>query len=209
MSKSKKRIWKRRRLWAAVFVVLLSGVLWLAFTRLYFSYQDHEFLAKLQRGQHEKTDPSGDRPVIIAHRGAQVGHSKDQRAIGNTASAIERGTNSGSEWIEIDILRTNDGVLVVFHDAEIDQKTNGEGLVATKSLEDLRKVDVVGVDQGTEKILTLDEVFGRFDTDERKWILDIKAEGIEAEVLEWLGKRKQLKERGRVILFGDHRILEG
>lgn len=210
VGKSKKRFWKRRRAWvAAAFIVLLSGLLWLARSRLYFSHQDYEYLAKLRRWQHETANPTDVRPSIIAHRGAKVGVSEDERAIGNTASAIERGVESGSDWIEIDILMTEDGILVVFHDEEIDRKTNGQGKVAETPWADLQKVDVEGVDQGTEKILTLDEVFERFDPElRRQWILDIKGEGISAEVLNWLGERKQLKEQDRVILFGSHKILE-
>src|SRR5210317_1788369 len=131
MGKSKKRFWKRRRLWVvAASVFLLSGLLWLALSRLYFSYQDHEHLARLRQVHHGIANPTGSRLNIIAHRGAKVGDSKDERAIGKTASAIERGAKSGSDWIETDILLSGDRVLVVFHDEKIDYKTSGKGQVA-------------------------------------------------------------------------------
>ncbi|GAB4146870.1 MAG: hypothetical protein Fur0046_24970 [Cyanobacteria bacterium J069] len=55
-------------------------------------------------------------PLIIAHRGA----SADAKE--NTLAAFERAIAFGADMIEFDVRRTKDRVLVVYHDAELQQK---------------------------------------------------------------------------------------
>ena len=71
----------------------------------------------------------------------------------------------------------------------------------------LKEADVL-VDP-REEILTLDEVFGKFYPDQRKWIFDIKAIGKQKQVLNWLDDRiEEGLSRDQVILFGTYDVLQ-
>lgn len=52
-------------------------------------------------------------PLIVAHRGA------NRLAPENTAEAFVKAIELGADGVELDVRQTLDGVLVVFHDAEI------------------------------------------------------------------------------------------
>ncbi|MEQ8785029.1 MAG: glycerophosphodiester phosphodiesterase family protein [Pirellulaceae bacterium] len=89
------------------------------------------------------------RPFLcIGHRGA-MGHEPE-----NTLRSIRKGIELGATWIEIDVQRVEEQ-LVVFHDERLDRTTNGRGLLAEQSFAELRKLDA---GRG-ERIPTLEEVF--------------------------------------------------
>jgi len=72
---------------------------------------------------------------VIAHRG----HSGV--APENTLAALQLTLQSGAPMVEIDIQRTADNALVVFHDDVLGRTTNGKGLIRKTSLEALRELD--------------------------------------------------------------------
>lgn len=53
-------------------------------------------------------------PLVIAHRGAH-----DSRAPENSLAAFERAIELGADMVELDVRRTRDGELVVFHDPAV------------------------------------------------------------------------------------------
>ncbi|MBT3248280.1 MAG: glycerophosphodiester phosphodiesterase [Actinobacteria bacterium] len=53
------------------------------------------------------------RPLVIAHRGASVDHLE------NTVEAFAGARQQGADWVELDVRRSADGVLVVHHDAHL------------------------------------------------------------------------------------------
>ena len=55
-------------------------------------------------------DDSFLRNGVTAHRGDSIAHPE------NTIAALQRGIDAGADWLEIDVLRTKDGKLVVIHD---------------------------------------------------------------------------------------------
>src|SRR5690242_1008626 len=72
------------------------------------------------------------RPIqVMAHRGASG------QAPENTRPALQRAIEDGFEWAEIDLQLTRDGKHVLYHDGQLDSKTNGTGRVADYSLADL------------------------------------------------------------------------
>ena len=73
------------------------------------------------------------RVVIIGHRGA-AGHAPE-----NTLAAIRKGIDLGVDFVEIDVRRTADGVLVALHDETVNRTTNGEGRVDRMSLRDVKR----------------------------------------------------------------------
>ena len=73
---------------------------------------------------------------VTAHRG-NSGETPE-----NTLDAFRSAIEAGADWIELDIFRTKDGVLVVTHDANM-QRVSGQNLVVAEStLEELRRLDV-------------------------------------------------------------------
>lgn len=120
------------------------------------------------------------RPVLrIGHRGA-AGHAPE-----NTLAAIEAGISLGVDFVEIDLRRTADGVVVAFHDRTVNRTTNGKGRVERLSLRELRSLDA----GNGEQIPTLEEVF-KAAAGRTGLMLEIKAAGVArstAEAVEQAG----------------------
>lgn len=91
-------------------------------------------------------------PKIIAHRGASA-HAPE-----NTISAFQLALEQGADGIELDVMLSKDGHLVVIHDTTVDRTTDGEGFVKDMTLEELKSFDA---GEG-QKIPTLDEVLEEF-----------------------------------------------
>ncbi len=85
-------------------------------------------------------------PLIIAHRGASAYTPE------NTIAAFELARQQGADMIELDVRRTVDGQLVVFHD-ETTERWNGQALpVARCTLAELQALDI-----GGERVPALEE----------------------------------------------------
>ena len=85
---------------------------------------------------------------VIGHRGA-MGHAPE-----NTISSVKKALMYDIDAIEIDVFRCLTGDIVVFHDKKLNKLTNGKGNIENKTLTQLRKVKVMGIDS----IPTLEEV---------------------------------------------------
>jgi len=68
------------------------------------------------------------RPLILAHQGSS------RRAPGNSLDAFTFAREDGADGVELDVRRTADGVLVVYHDSEVE----GVGLLAARHYAELR-----------------------------------------------------------------------
>ena len=106
-----------------------------------------------------RADPLfGDIPLVIGHRGA-AGVAPE-----NTGAAFELAASLGVPF-ELDIALCASGELVVIHDDTVDRTTDGAGPVSGMTLDALKALDAgghFGERFAGERILTLDEVFGRF-----------------------------------------------
>lgn len=87
-------------------------------------------------------------PQLIAHRGGPAYEPE------NTLSAFRNAIEVGADWIEMDIQRTQDGVLVVIHDETVDRTTDGTGKVEHLTLEQIRTLDA----GNGEQVPTFEEV---------------------------------------------------
>jgi glycerophosphoryl diester phosphodiesterase len=88
-------------------------------------------------------------------------------------AAIRKGIILGVDFVEIDLRRTADGVLVVLHDETVNRTTNGKGRVDRLSLQQLKKLDA----GNGEQIPTLDEVLKEV-AGRAGLMLELKAAGI-------------------------------
>ena len=85
--------------------------------------------------------------IVTSHRGA--GFLEPE----NTLRAIRRAIELGADQVEIDVHLTRDGRLVLMHDATVDRTTNGAGIIAGLSLDEIRLLDA-GLG---ERVPTLEE----------------------------------------------------
>lgn len=80
----------------------------------------------------------------------------------NTLSAFLRAIELGADGVELDVQLSADGALVVCHNFDVDQTSNGHGRIAALSLGELKQLDFgrwFGPQFAGEQIPTLDEVF--------------------------------------------------
>ena len=122
----------------------------------------------------------GNSPSVVAHRGgASLGPE-------NTLLCIERAIEVGVDAVEVDVRLTADGHAVLMHDAGVERTTNGKGLVASMTLDEILALRIV--DDGVsidERVPLLSEalslVAGRCGV-----LIEVKdddARGVEAVVL--------------------------
>ncbi len=95
------------------------------------------------------------RPRVIAHRGCSGAAPE------NTLAAFRRAIAAGADMLELDVLPSRDGELVVIHDDTLERTTNGSGRVQDYDLARLRQLDAgawFGAGFAGERIPTLAEV---------------------------------------------------
>jgi glycerophosphoryl diester phosphodiesterase len=74
-------------------------------------------------------------PKLIAHRGA------GRDAPENTLASIRMGAQHGFAMMEYDVKLTKDGVAILLHDDTVDRTSNGTGLAAGKTFNELATLD--------------------------------------------------------------------
>ena len=119
--------------------------------------------------------------ITYAHRGAS------EYAPENTLLAFYTGIFMGANGIETDVRRTKDGVLILHHDAT-PARTCGEAHdipVTDMTWAELQALDVQknGL---SDKIVTLEDFLAHFAHRDITFAIELKQEGIEAEVAEML-----------------------
>ena len=102
------------------------------------------------------------KPLVVAHRGASASAPE------NTLAAFKRAREVGADGIELDVMLSADGELVVIHDATVDRTTDGTGKVGSLSLASLRELNAASRFAGSssaEKIPLLSEVYEEIGSD--------------------------------------------
>jgi glycerophosphoryl diester phosphodiesterase len=72
---------------------------------------------------------------VMAHRGG-MGQAPE-----NTARALEFSIADGVEWVAVDVRITKDGHHVLFHDGDLQGKSDGSGPVRARTLAEIRALD--------------------------------------------------------------------
>lgn len=113
--------------------------------------------------------------VNYAHRGAS------EYAPENTLSAFYLGLLQGANGIELDVQRTKDGVIVVFHDDTVDRVTDGTGRVSELTFRELKKLKVYGnsVAGFYDRILSLEEFLYHFASYDIELAVELKGAKVE------------------------------
>lgn len=134
--------------------------------------------------------------VIVGHRGA-CGYEPE-----NTLSSFARAIECGVDMIEFDVWKCASGELVVFHDAKVDRLTDGHGSIALKTLNELKRLTVLGCEQ----IPTLTELFDFVDRRVKLYI-ELKGADIAQDVLQVIEhyvKHKQWQYDDFLVASFDH-----
>lgn len=96
------------------------------------------------------------KPIIIGHRGA-AGEAPE-----NTLASFDLALQQGADGIELDVHLSQDGRLMVCHDATLDRTTDGSGWIYRMSAAEIRQFDAgSSFDERFrgERVPLLEEVF--------------------------------------------------
>lgn len=119
--------------------------------------------------------------VNYAHRGAS------QYFPENTLSAFYAGLRMGANGIETDIHKTKDGVLVLFHDDELDRATDGTGLLTDYTYEELLRFRVHNpAGDRVDCIVTLEDFLKYFSFRDLTFAIELKQDHVEKETIDML-----------------------
>jgi len=121
---------------------------------------------------------NGDGFVVIAHRGASAYYPE------NTMAAFRGAVEMDAEMIELDVMLSKDGIPVVFHDATLDDHTDGTGRLGDYTLKQLQELDAGSWFDSAyagEKIPTLEEVLA-FASGKIALNIEIKTEAVSDEI---------------------------
>ncbi|HEU4750926.1 MAG TPA: glycerophosphodiester phosphodiesterase [Acidimicrobiia bacterium] len=147
-----------------------------------------------------------DRPVGIAHRGSRLLWPE------NTMTSFGGATDLGYRFLETDLRVTGDGVLVAFHDANLDRTTDGRGPITQLSWEQVARFDAGFNHRVGSSFPFRGQGIGvpRFEDLARAlpqhgWILDLKSDG-SVEVLARMLQEMDMTDRVIVGSFSGDRV---
>lgn len=147
------------------------------------------------------------KPFIVGHRGA-AGLAPE-----NTLPALEAGFANGAHYVEVDVQRTTDGVLVIFHDDKLERLTNGTGIMAQKSLAELQALDAgkhFSLQFAGTKIPTLDDALALVMKNGKHLVIEAKSPadfpGVEAQLLEII--QQHAASKNVTVISFDHAWLK-
>ncbi len=125
--------------------------------------------------------------IIYAHRGASA------YAPENTKVAFEKAIELKANGIELDLQKTKDGKIVIFHDDYIDKKSNGTGKIEEHTYQELLELDFgIWFDNKykNEKIVLFEDFARDYLDKDLTCAIELKVLGIEKETLEIINKYK-------------------
>ncbi|MGA4842654.1 glycerophosphodiester phosphodiesterase [Streptomyces sp. G45] len=148
-------------------------------------------------------------PLVVAHRGASA------YAPENTLAAIDKAAELGFRWVENDVQRTKDGVLVIVHDDNLKRTTNVEEVFPDRApwkVKDFTAAEIAKLDAGSwfskkyagARVPTLTQYMNRLTRNHQRLVLELKKPelypGIERDTLRVLRKtgwldRQHVKHR--------------
>ncbi|MDU0205568.1 glycerophosphodiester phosphodiesterase [Paenibacillus sp. MAH-36] len=121
----------------------------------------------------------------LAHRGAS------EYAPENTLAAFYKGLEQGANGIETDLKLSKDGVVILFHDNELDRTTNGHGLPSSYTWKELQELDAgswFSPAYAGERLVSFEQFLHYFGRKEALFALELKDPNIELPVLELIRK---------------------
>ncbi|AFM05189.1 glycerophosphoryl diester phosphodiesterase [Bernardetia litoralis DSM 6794] len=110
---------------------------------------------------------------VIGHGGMGIGQVYPM----NTYESIAYALSLGSDGVEIDVQMTKDGVLVAFHDEELETKTNKKGKIYEQNWDDIKDAQYIKSAPYTNyRIVRLEDLFAYLPNLDKYVIsLDVKS----------------------------------
>lgn len=128
-----------------------------------------------------------DKFVIYAHRGASA------YAPENTREAFKKAIELKANGIELDLQKTKDGKIVIFHDNYIDKKSNGTGKIEEHTYQELLELDFGSWFDNkyqNEKIVLFEDFARNYLDKDLTFAIELKVLGIEKEALDIINRYK-------------------
>jgi glycerophosphoryl diester phosphodiesterase len=148
-------------------------------------------VASRPRPSHPFFDHPG--PLAFAHRGGA------SEAPENTLPAFQNAVDLGYRYLETDVQVTADGVLVAFHDPNLERVTDRTGRLDGLTWSEVSAARI----GGREPVVALEDLLGAWP--DVKFNLDIKAAGVLAPLLRTV-RRLDIADRICLGSFSDARI---
>ena len=129
--------------------------------------------------------------INYAHRGASAYTPE------NTMSAFRKAIELKANGIELDLQKTKDGKIVIFHDDFIDKKSNGIGTIKDYTYNELLKFDFgswFDLKYTDERIVLFEDFAKEFLSKDLTFAIELKTIGIEKQTLEIIDKYSKSKE---------------
>ena len=124
-------------------------------------------------------------PGVISHRGA-AGLAPE-----NTRVAIQAGIDHEADFIEVDVQRSADGVLILMHDQTVNRTTNGQGAVGNLTWDEISKLDAgshFDKEYAGETVPILDSIMEMIEGSTSTLVIEVKKPhlypGIEEQIAE-------------------------
>jgi glycerophosphoryl diester phosphodiesterase len=133
---------------------------------------------------------------VIAHRGASA------YAPENTLAAFELAARQGADMIELDVQRSADGVLVIFHDDTTERWDGRTRLASQCTLAELLALDI-----GGEKVATLAETCAFAREHSMHMNVELKGAGFGADVAHML-RAERVEELVLISSFVEAALME-
>jgi glycerophosphoryl diester phosphodiesterase len=111
-------------------------------------------------------------PRIIGHRGAAA-HAPE-----NTLAGFRKARQLGAQWVEFDVQATRDGCPILLHDARLERTTDGYGVAADRSADEIERLDAgswFGSGFRGEKVPRLDQALALIDELGLGAVIEVKA----------------------------------
>ncbi len=137
---------------------------------------------------------TGRGPLLIAHRGHSVGGHENSR------EALRMAAEKGADACEIDLRLSADGVMVVFHDATLDETSTATGAVASHGWEDLKTVRyrLRGTGAVAEPLCRVEELLDLAASLGMNLVVEIKETFTTDQIASLLGRVSQARMAERV-----------
>lgn len=132
-------------------------------------------------------------PIAFAHRGGT------SAAPENSLRAFADAVSLGFQYLETDVHATSDGVLVAFHDNDLERTCREKRAIATSTWEELKSARI----DGTDPIPLLDDLLDEFPN--ARFNIDCKADPALEPLIQKLRDRNCL-ERVCIGSFSDKRL---
>src|SRR5512137_1822539 len=121
-----------------------------------------------------------ERPLNMGHRGAPA------EAPENTLASFQRAREAGAHGVELDVMLSADGQVVVCHDFWVDRTTDGRGRIRELTVAQLKTLDAgswFGPQFAGERIPTLRQVVDWAGQD-MLLNIELKSQGLRSDGLE-------------------------